>query len=226
MRSQDAIRRPSLTFAIRTLLFTFILFAIVSTSFAQRGLNGGMGGSGLGMTPLEKLKEKLHTAKSKKIQQDTLAKIKKLLSLQYDSFLQENESELQAMENRVKNLRAQLERRKNAKTQLLELELQRISNEATGLVWPAEAEYYGGGPGMGGGRGSIGARVGALGLVAGGLGDAEDFDFSEETEPKEVDPDFDIIQLRQIALAIHNYESANSCFPLNSQNEDGKAMLS
>jgi len=39
------------------------------------------------------------------------------------------------MEQRLKNLRNQLERRRSAKELLVELELKRIVNEADGLAW-------------------------------------------------------------------------------------------
>ena len=87
---------------------------------------------------LEELKRSLQTAKEDSARQLVLTQIDTVLSKQYDAFLHRNELELRQMEDSVMALRNQLERRKNAKEELVDLELQRISNEATGLVWPDE----------------------------------------------------------------------------------------
>ena len=186
------------------------------------GMGGGLGG-GMGMvTPLESLKEALRTAKGDAAQQKVLSKIKSLLSKQYDEYLQTNELELQAMEQSVKALRAQLERRKKAKGQLLSLELQRISNEATGLVWP-EPPTGMGGMGMGGmmGRGS------GMGGFASRI--VED-DYVEHVEPESVttdEPEVDTVkQLMQITRAAHKFETDHKVFPGNIKDADGKPLLS
>ncbi len=219
MRTQYFIKLPSLTTVVTRVLFVFILLA-VTPAFAQ-GL-GGMGGMGMGLaggggampvlSPLEKLKQRLQSAKTEEARKKSLAKIKALLSKQYDTFLQTNEVELRMMENRVKKLRTQHERRKSAKTQLLDLELQRISNEATGLVWPVEEENYG--MGMGG----MGMGPGYYG--PGSMDDTTDDDMGDSAGTSAMN------QLREIALAFHGYESENKSFPGNIQGADDKALLS
>lgn len=233
----------------------------VSPTFAQ-GMGGGMGGgmmggglggmSGMGMSgmggmsrmlsPLDQLKESLRSAKGNAAQKKILAKIQAMLSKQYDSYLQQNEAELSDMEKTVKALRAQLERRKEAKGQLLKLELQRIANEASGLVWPEDQS----GMGMGGmGMGDMGMGVpGGMNMgmnmePMGPGGGASDFMELEgelpnedeehlDLEPTEIeDPETKAMnQLRQITIAAHNYESPNLVLPSNVLGENEKPLLS
>ena len=68
------------------------------------------------------------------------------------------------MELRLEKLRDQLERRMEAKNTLLSLELNRISNEAEGLVWPAQQG------GAIGGMGGIRAGMSGGGVYGGMLG--------------------------------------------------------
>ncbi|QEG22538.1 DUF1559 family PulG-like putative transporter [Mariniblastus fucicola] len=244
------------------LAMAIILTVGLPTSHAQNGgmgmsgmgMGGGMGGMGMGYepSPLDKLKQSLKRAKTEGARQSALTKIEAILSSQYDAFLIRNESELQEMEGRVRKLRAQLERRKKAKSQLLDLELQRIANEASGLVWPEQPPASMGMGGMGmGGMGIDGMGAGGMGMMGGmpampGMGEAsgggsgmESFDDShgDESELPAEDEDgsfedsdkvsTDIMnQLRQIILAIHNFDSANRHLPKNITDEEGKPLLS
>ena len=185
----------------------------------------------MGMSPLEALKQSLQQAKSDGARQKILARIKAMLSSQYDSFLNQNESDLKQMEKRVQSLRTQLERRKKAKGQLLTLELQRIANEATGLVWPEEQQPEYGMGGMGGGLSSRGA-MGGFGMDAsydsfdgnvrsGNVAATEDTVVDEEDETT-----IAMNQLGKIALATLNFESPNQHFPKNITDKDGNLLLS
>jgi len=233
--------------------FAVVLFC-VSPTFAQPGQGFGAGGPGGGMdmgmmgpppaypSPLEKLKVALRSAKGAKVQKNVLAKIKALLSNQYDSFLQQNESELQEMERSVKALRTQLERRKSAKAQLLNLELQRISNEATGLVWPDEQRGMGAMGQMGSMPAMPSMMGGGPGMGMSDMGGPREMDMGGYTEPRnteaaialdELSSEFDTDQetktsnqLREISLAILNFVSAHMHFPGNISDEDGKPLLS
>ena len=83
-------------------------------------------------TAIGSLQQTTDKAKRTKIQ----TQIDSLLNQQYESYLKQNESELNKMEQRLKGLRNQLQRRRSAKELLVELELKRILNEADGLAWP------------------------------------------------------------------------------------------
>ena len=204
-------RRKLLTGTIALIVVTTLC---VSPIFAQgMGLVGGMGGMGMGsmMSPLDQLKESLRTAKGEAAQKKILSKIQTMLSKQYDTYLQQNEVELSDMEKTVKALRAQLERRKEAKGQLLKLELQRIANEASGLVWPEEQR----GMGMGGMDGmSMGMSMGGMSMGMGEMGGPSITSDTTEIEDETMN------QLRQITLAAHNYESDKRSLPSNIYDGD------
>ena len=140
------------------LVISVLLLCTASSATAQQfggtiddmdDMMGGMGMVGMDdksplQTAVESLRQTTDKAKRTKIQ----TRINGLLSQQYDSYLKQNESELDKMEQRLKNLRNQLERRRSAKDLLVELELKRIVNEADGLAWPAEqtgSSFQGGG---------------------------------------------------------------------------------
>jgi len=240
------MNRTSNSLMTQTIAFAVVVLLTATPTFGQAfggggmGMGGGgMGGMGMGMpmTPLEQLKEKLRLAKGDAAQQRVLGKIKTMLSKQYDTYLKQHEAELQQMEKSVKALRAQLERRKSAKVQLLKLELQRISNEASGLVWPDEPDPMagmgggmmggmGGPPGMGGmGGGMMGPGGGLVGPMM--VADDSTHGGEDLEEEGDSDPESETLnQLRVITLACLNYESANMHFPANISDEDGKPLLS
>jgi HAMP domain-containing protein len=240
MRTRKLNQR-SFLFATCQTFVVILALAIAMPAFGQaygQG-GGGMGGMGMGMdmgmggmsaplSPLEKLKQRLQKSKSDTTRKQILTQIGGLLSSQYDSYLQENEAELQQMEARVKNLRTQLERRKDAKSQLLKLEIQRISNEASGLVWPDEPD-----PMSGMGMGGMGGMAGGPGMGMGEMGGEASYygDVPEVPMIPIAKPDDEAIakaknQLRQITLAALNFESANMYLPKNITDKDGKRLLS
>ncbi len=65
-------------------------------------------------------------------------RIEKLLGDQYDSYLDNSENELSALEERLTKLREKLKVREDAKKELVALELQRVVNEAQGIGWPRQ----------------------------------------------------------------------------------------
>ncbi len=213
-------------------LIVVALFIVTPTCGQEMGGGMGMGGGGMGgmgmgmpMTPLDKLKDQLRSTKGDVAQKKVLGKIQSLLSKQYDLFLQQNEAELQEMEKSVKALRTQLERRKSAKVQLLKLEVQRISNEASGLVWPDEPDPM---SGMG-----MGGMQGGMGMGMGGSGRSSNMELAVAAPPfipeflEDEEPDTETLnQLRKITLAALNFDSPNMHLPGNINDEGGKPLLS
>ena len=170
----------SISLITKTIGLVAVLLLCSAPAFGQgmgRGDMGIIAGMTAPLSPLDQLKESLRTAKGDAAQKKVLTKIKNMLSAQYDSFLRSNEAELQEMERSVKGLRAQLERRKSAKTKLLALELQRIANEASGLAWPEVQQGRRGmaaGPGMSMGMGGMMGGRSGMGLGVGRRGDEDD----------------------------------------------------
>ena len=64
------------------------------------------------------------------------AKIRTELESQYDEFLARNEEQIERLQQRIDRLKDQLTRRRRAKSKLVDLEFERVVNEADGLVWP------------------------------------------------------------------------------------------
>lgn len=62
-----------------------------------------------------------------------------LLSVGFDRDLQTRETDLKSLETRVQKLRAQLDKRKAAKQEIIDLRLKTIQNEADGLEYPGAA---------------------------------------------------------------------------------------
>ncbi len=62
--------------------------------------------------------------------------IRTSLEDQYDSFLAQNEKQIEQLQERLDKLKDQLYRRRQAKAKMVDLEFERIVNESEGLVWP------------------------------------------------------------------------------------------
>lgn len=62
-----------------------------------------------------------------------------LLSVGFDRDLETRESDLKDLESRVQKLRSQLDKRKAAKQEIIDLRLKTIQNEADGLEYPGAA---------------------------------------------------------------------------------------
>ena len=159
------------------------------------------------------------------------------------------------MEQRLKNLRGQLERRRAAKDLLVELELKRIVNEADGLAWPTgpEGSNFGGGDYEDSYDDDGGRYEGVVGMTSDPLftmrkprslpvDDAKERGKRLQEmiaaqkgwsvlEEKEESSKKDNLQtpgraLREVGLACMNHESANQRFPTNIIGPDGEALLS
>ena len=157
------------------------------------------------------------------------------------------------MEQRLKNLRNQLERRRSAKELLVELELKRIVNEADGLAWPTpQTGFSFGGSGYDDDYGDGGEGYEEVVGMSGGdlfamrkpssppINRTRDLRLQEMIaaqkgwpvlEEKEESSKKDNVQtsgraLREVGLACMNHESANQRFPTNIIGPDGEALLS
>ena len=64
------------------------------------------------------------------------SKIRTELEQQYDEFLARNEEQIEQLQQRINKLKDQLARRRRAKSRMVDLEFERVVNEADGLVWP------------------------------------------------------------------------------------------
>jgi hypothetical protein len=80
--------------------------------------------------------EKLRNAESKADKAEALDELREALESEYDEFLSSQEKELDKMEEKMKELRSQLEKRRDAKDDLIELRLKTLENDASGLGWP------------------------------------------------------------------------------------------
>jgi polyhydroxyalkanoate synthesis regulator phasin len=65
--------------------------------------------------------------------------LSELLSVGFDRDLETRETDLKSLETRVQKLRAQLDKRKAAKQEIVDLRLKTIQNEADGLEYPGSA---------------------------------------------------------------------------------------
>lgn len=86
---------------------------------------------------LEELKQVLKNSRSDSSRSLTEAAIKAELSSQYDVLLEANDADLNELEKRVARLKQDLLKRRAAKKQMVDIELQRIINEVNGIVWPS-----------------------------------------------------------------------------------------
>jgi hypothetical protein len=75
-----------------------------------------------------------------------LKAVHELLSVGFERDLETRESELKQLETRVQKLRAQLDKRKAAKQEIIDLRLKTIQNEADGLEYPGAATQPAGTP--------------------------------------------------------------------------------
>ena len=102
------------------------------------GMGGMMGLQQRPVSPLEKQIGYLKKARTDEQKETVKKRIRNVLSQQYDTYLNASAGELAKLESRLEKLREKLEARKQAKEKLIEIELQRLANEAEGLVWPTK----------------------------------------------------------------------------------------
>ena len=95
---------------------------------------------------LQKAKQNLKDARDEGARQAATDVIKKHLIKQFEQDLSQREKELQSVEERLKTLRQQLEKRKLAKDEIVSLRLKTIVNDAEGLGFPGGDDSLEGGP--------------------------------------------------------------------------------
>lgn len=84
----------------------------------------------------------LKEAKDDANKKDEISKtIRELLNKQFERDLAHRESELAAVEERVKTLRKQLDKRKSAKDEIISLRVKTIVNDVDGLGFPGEEGF-------------------------------------------------------------------------------------
>lgn len=93
------------------------------------------------------LTEVLHSDKPAEAKEKAKASLNAVLQKQFTRDVERREKEVAELEERVKKLRSQLDKRKEAKDKIISLRLTTIQNEAEGLGFPEE------------GRGGVGATL-------------------------------------------------------------------
>ena len=78
----------------------------------------------------------LKQAKSESEKKEVRESIRKRLSEKYDEILAQQEKQIETLEQRLAELRDQLNRRKDAKPRMVDLKLEMIESRAEGLGWP------------------------------------------------------------------------------------------
>jgi hypothetical protein len=82
--------------------------------------------------------QSLKTGKDEAARKAAADVIQQQLTTQFESDLKQREKELAEVEQRVKTLREQLDKRKSAQAEIINLRLQTLVNEANGLGFPDE----------------------------------------------------------------------------------------
>jgi hypothetical protein len=85
------------------------------------------------MSSLRQVAEKIRDAEGDDARADAEAKLRQLLSDYFDEDMERRAAELEDVENRVRTLRAQLERRGDHKSEIIDLQVKVLVNEAEGL---------------------------------------------------------------------------------------------
>ena len=202
------------------------------------GMDGMMGGMGLveqGPSPLERQIAFLKKARTDEQKETVKQRIRKELVRQYDTYLVASSDELKRLELRLVKLREKLVVRENAKEKMIDLELQRIVNEAEGLAWPKKMNQRRPNSGFGGMEGlgpvdrqPVKPRTTPRQELQGELPPAK-----AETKPKSPPKTLSRKEkektknwLRQIGIGCLNYESPHEHFPRNFEDEIGTPLLS
>ena len=99
---------------------------------------------------------RLKNAKDEDARDEAKDEIRQLLDKQYDKGLERYEEYLEELSEKIKELKSQIERRRDAKDELIDLRLQMLVHEADGLGWPDQRPRwffppsgFSGGGGMG-----------------------------------------------------------------------------
>ncbi len=80
--------------------------------------------------------EAYQNADSEEQKQDSKATIREALDGRYETFLEEQSEQIEELDKRVQELRAQLVRRREAKERMVELKMEMLISQADGLGWP------------------------------------------------------------------------------------------
>ncbi len=81
--------------------------------------------------------EKLRKAKTDEEKADARKQLNSALGDEFDEYLKRQATELDRLDAKVKKLRGQWDKRREAKDELVALRIQTLENEANGLGWPA-----------------------------------------------------------------------------------------
>ncbi len=169
-------------------------------------------------SPLERQIAFLKKARTDEQKETVKQRIRKELVRQYDTYLVASSDELKRLELRLVKLREKLIVREKAKEKMIDLELQRIVNEAEGLTWPKKMNQRRPVSGFGG-MGGLGPvnwqpvkprttpRQELLGEIPPAKAETKPKPppktLSREEKEKEKTKNW----LKQIGLAAHSYES-------------------
>ena len=88
--------------------------------------------------PIEGALEEFKEAESETDKADARAKLRELLNGEYDRLMEFEAQELKKLEQRLAELREQLDRRRAAKAKMVDLRLETLVSEAEGFGWPSQ----------------------------------------------------------------------------------------
>ena len=151
------------------------------------------------------------------------AEVAQLLGQQYDQHLAAQVKQMADLENRLEKLREQLERRQAAKTKLVELKLELLLSQADGLGWPEAppSDPFGRSTNVGDLGGATTFFPGTSMITPTSSAPVQGSDqptpFLGDNESQ-----MKISAMKQILLAIHNYESAYNQLPFLHQADKRK----
>ena len=92
--------------------------------------------------PMSLAIDSLKNAENEESEDEAKGVIREELEKQYAQFLAANEQQIEDLQTRLDNLRDQLERRRRAKTKMVDLEMERVINETEGLIWPEDQSRF------------------------------------------------------------------------------------
>ncbi len=117
----------------------------MGSGMRSMGMGSGMSEMGMSqmrmeMQKLDRATQSLRNAKDEPSRKAAIATIRDQLNAQFDRDLKRRADELTAIEERLQALQAQVQKRKDAREQIIELRLNTMINEADGLGFPDERQ--------------------------------------------------------------------------------------
>ena len=98
-------------------------------------------------SPLDIAMEAYRNAESDEDRNAAKSEIQKELDTQYDDFIDQQGKQVDGLESRLAKLNEQLQKRREAKSRMVELKLQMVISQADGLGWPDQHQrgnaFYG-----------------------------------------------------------------------------------